>query len=95
MIKKMMEMSERCLAEMRTNQAMILSKEDKQDFHNASTCYLCNGAFTQSNYKVRDHDHRTGAYRGACPNKCNILHFSNRYLPVFFIISKATTHIIY
>ena len=36
------------------------------------------------NYKVRDHDHRTGQYRGAAHTKCNILHYSNRYLPIFF-----------
>jgi hypothetical protein len=48
----------------------------------------------QNNYKVRDHDHRTGQHRGACHNGCNILHYNNKYLPVCFIISKATTHII-
>ena len=84
MITKLMEISDTCIEEMRTNCAMTLSKEDKKDFHNAQTCYLCNGEYTKTNYKVRDHDHRTGEYRGACHNKCNILYYSNRYLPVFF-----------
>jgi hypothetical protein len=84
MIKTSNEIAERCIADMRTNKAMTLSKEDQKDFQNAQTCYLCDGGFTESNYKVRDHDHRTGQYRGACHNKCNILHYSNRYLPVFF-----------
>ena len=86
MIKKLMEISERCIAEMRVNQKMILSDEDKKDFRDATCCYLCNDEFTETNHKVRDHDHRTGQYRGACHNRCNILHYSNRYLPVFFII---------
>jgi hypothetical protein len=34
--------------------------------------------------KVRDHDHRTGNYRGAAHNCCNINYFNNRYLPVVF-----------
>ena len=34
--------------------------------------------------KVRDHDHRTGCYRGAAHSKCNINFFSNRYVPVVF-----------
>ncbi len=33
--------------------------------------------------KVRDHDHRTGEYRGACHNGCNINYYANRYLPIF------------
>jgi hypothetical protein len=84
MIKKMLELSERCIAEMRTNQEMILTIEEKINFKDAETCYLCDGEFTERNWKVRDHDHRTGNYRGACHNRCNILHFTNRYLPVFF-----------
>ena len=34
--------------------------------------------------KVRDHDHRTGCYRGPAHNKCNINFFTNRYVPVVF-----------
>jgi hypothetical protein len=69
---------------MRTNPDIILTREDKNDFKVAETRYLCNGDFSDANYKVRDHDHRTGQYRGACHNRCNILHITNRYLPVFF-----------
>ncbi len=45
---------------------------------------LCNeGIGEKGRAKVRDHDHRTGEYRGACHNACNINYFQNRYLPVF------------
>ena len=40
--------------------------------------------FTKQNYKVTDHCHRTGEYRWAAYNMCNINFFSNRYLLVFF-----------
>jgi hypothetical protein len=84
MIKKLRELSERCIEELRENQEMVLTREDKINFKDAETCYLCEGEFTEKNWKVRDHDHRTGHYRGACHNRCNISHFTNRYLPVFF-----------
>ena len=33
---------------------------------------------------MRDHDHRTGQFRGAAHDKCNIKCFTNRYLTVIF-----------
>lgn len=42
-----------------------------KDFNNACTCYHCNLPFTSDNYKVRDHDHLNGKYRGAAHLKCN------------------------
>ena len=53
----------------------------------ADCCFLCNESFNnddKSLYKVRDHDHLTGKYRGAAHCKCNINFFSNRYLPIVF-----------
>jgi hypothetical protein len=76
---------------MRMNQDLTISTEDKNKLKDAKTCYPYKGPWTDTHYKVRDQDHSTGRYRGACHNRCNILHFSNRYLPVFFIILKATT----
>ena len=40
-------------------------------------------------YKVRDHGHLTGKYRGAPHNRCNIDYFNNIYLPVFFHSLKS------
>ena len=39
---------------------------------------------TRTTKKVRNHDHRTGCYRGAAHDKCTINYFSNRLLPVIF-----------
>ena len=61
-----------------------MTDHDKCDFCAAKTCHICHKAFIKQNYKVRDHDHRTGKYRGAAHNSCNINYFANRYLPVVF-----------
>jgi hypothetical protein len=61
-----------------------MSRNNENDFRYSEKCYICNGEFTNSNYKVRDHCHRTGKYRGAAHTRCNIKYFNNRYLPVVF-----------
>ena len=45
---------------------------------------MCNGELTKSSYKVRDHWHITGKYRGAAHTQCNVNYYTNRYLPVVF-----------
>ncbi len=67
------------------NTEIYLSLEEEVTHREAETCMLCNGGFGEekAKRKVRDHDHRTGAYRGACHSSCNINFFQNRYLPVF------------
>jgi hypothetical protein len=84
MIIELFQLAATCINEMRENEKMKLSKEDRINFHNADSCYLCGACFDESKAlcKVIDHDHRTGKYRGACHAKCNINYFSNRYLPV-------------
>ena len=69
---------------------MTMAAKDNRDFYNATHCYLCQAEFPTNDRseaklnKVRDHDHRTGCYRGAACAGCNINYFSNRYVPVVF-----------
>ena len=71
---------------MKHNERIHMTEHDNKSFNEATTCYLCEETFEKEGClsKVRDHDHRTGAYRGAAHSKCNINYFSNRYLPVVF-----------
>ena len=84
MIVELKELADTCVLEMRKNQEMKLTPEDKLDFENATTCSICGECFTEGEMTCRDHDHRTGKYRGATHAKCNINYFCNRYLPVVF-----------
>jgi hypothetical protein len=84
MIVELNRTSEEIVKEMRHNEEMKLTEKDKADFYNAKWCHICKTYFTGKDKKVRDHDHRTGKYRGAAHDKCNINYFTNRYLPVVF-----------
>ena len=84
MIEQLRVLSKRCIEEMQHNQDMKLTEADKKDFCNATQCHICKGPFGDKCRKVRDHCHRTGCYRGAAHNACNINYYLNRYLPVVF-----------
>ena len=46
-LKKLQELSDMCIAEMRINQQMILTREGKTNFNKSKTCYICNAEHTQ------------------------------------------------
>ncbi len=72
---------------MKTNTEMMMSIEEEQQFDDSAKCSICNDYFDKTmktNYKVRDHDHRTGKFGGDEHANCNINQFSNRCLPVVF-----------
>ena len=80
-------LAEKCIKEMQENERMVMTEADERAFKRAKCCHICQKAFANDENKmkkVRDHDHRTGKFRGAAHNKCNINFFSNRYLPVVF-----------
>jgi hypothetical protein len=87
MTQELNELSDKCIEEMRKNERMKMTKNDWIDYDCSIFCHLCEEEFDENVCKlskVRDHDHRTGAFRGAAHSCCNINYFSNRYLPVVF-----------
>lgn len=84
MIKELNRTANDIVKEMRENERMRMTDKDELNFKKAKCCFICNKKFTEQNYKVRDHDHRTGIYRGAAHSKCNINYYCNRFLPVVF-----------
>ena len=69
---------------------MILLTRDEWELHNKQeVCYVCKKGFTtyDSNkeyYKVKDHCHYTGKYRGAAHNICNLRYKTPKKIPVAF-----------
>ena len=52
-----------------------LTKKEEENYNNQNVCYICKKEFDKSDkkhYKVRDHCHYTGNYRGAAHNICNL-----------------------
>ena len=66
-----------------------LTPEEEKDFKSAKVCYICEQEFgvyekTGEIFKVRDHCHFTGKYRGAAHNECNLKCRKPLILPVVF-----------
>ena len=71
-----------------TNVKLCMTKVDKKDFQQATTCYMCKSGFIPNDplkKKVKEHDHLNGKYRGAACQECNDkAKLNRRYLPVIF-----------
>ena len=73
-----------------------LTKEENEDYNNQKVCYICKKEFITSDtiessslegnkhYKVRDHCHYTGKYRGAAHNICNLRYKIPKDIPIIF-----------
>ena len=86
--QKFVEMLEEDIIEI-TNipeKKMIFGEKDKERFDKETKCWICNEKFTNDvkDYKVRDHCHFTGRYRGAAHNLCNIKYKKPNFTPVVF-----------
>ena len=62
---------------------MIFGEKEKDK---ETKYWICNEKFTNDDkiYKVRDHCHFTGRYRGAAHNSCNLNHRNPNFTPVVF-----------
>ena len=73
---------------MKQNEKMKLTAEDEKTFQKSKHCYLCKKPFqknptSRGQFKVRDHDHQTGDFRGACHSSCNLnFNFNHFRIPV-------------
>jgi hypothetical protein len=86
--KRIREIESDIMKTLTGNKAMIMTEQDKQDFANATKCYICGEEIMPNDKKgckVRDHCHITGKYRGCAHNVCNInYNYKNLKIPVFF-----------
>src|SRR5436190_9120067 len=59
-----------------------MTEIDKIVFENATLCHICKKPLNGDS--VRDHDHRTGRFRGAAHNCCNLNYKESKKIPVIF-----------
>ena len=64
---------------------MVFGIQEKQQYEKETRCWICKGEFNDDkNYKLRDHCHFTGRYRGAAHNLCNLKYRKPKFTPVVF-----------
>ena len=66
---------------------MPLTVEEKIHYNEQEICYICKKEFDKNNkkhYKVRDHCHYTGKYRGAAHDMCNLRYKIPKEIPAVF-----------
>ena len=62
-----------------------LTDAQNAEYKEAESCHICLKSFNDpSNYKVRDHCHYTGLYRGPAHNNCNLKYKIPNYIPIAF-----------
>lgn len=71
-----------------------LNEKEWQGYKNVGSCYMCSKPFTQDDYKVRDHDHATGEYRGAAHRSCNIQKKRKIVIPIIHNFRDYDAHLI-
>lgn len=60
-----------------------LTDEEKLNYENSSNCHICEHVFNDvNNYKVRDHCHLTGKFRGAAHLNCNLNYKVVDFVPI-------------
>ena len=64
---------------------MIFTKRKRAIYEKSTSCWICGKGFTdEKDYKVRDHCHYTGKFRGAAHNSCNLKFRRPKFTPVIF-----------
>ena len=62
---------------------MPLSEQEQQNYNQAQICHICKkGDFTENRFKVRDHCHVSGMFRGAAHSDCNLKYQNQSFIPV-------------
>ena len=84
MFKELNKLAYTCINKMKHDEYMIMSAQDMTNARCQTSCHICNSCFQEGDVKCRDHDHRTGKFRGMTYQKCNINFYSNFYLPIVF-----------
>ena len=81
-VEHMVELEERILDVIHNVEPMEMTVVDVRAFETATICSICSQELGV--YRIRDHCHVTGKYRGAAHNACNLNMKQRERIPVFF-----------
>ena len=77
-IDTVLEQAERAINYFKENSKPLqMGKEEEERFQKENTCHLCEETIYDEDDKVRNHDHVTGKFLGACHNRCNLSYKQN------------------
>lgn len=92
-LRRLLTYRNMCFEYLFNEERLVMTSADWEDFNKAKECYVCRKPFPVDDgtkatkkkalCKVRDHDHITGAYRGAAHSACNLKLRTIYKLPVF------------
>jgi hypothetical protein len=88
-LRRILEYRASCFEYLFDEKRLVMTDADRRDFDDASECYICANPFKSGKQiaivdrKVRDHDHVTGAYRGAAHSSCNLRLRTTYKIPIF------------
>ena len=69
---------------MKQSQEINMGREDSKRLFNATCCHICKNNYSKKEIKARDPCHRTGQFRGAPHQTCNINDSSQRLFTTIF-----------
>ena len=87
LMESLQKLEEELLPYQKQVKPLVLTAEEQAQHDTATHCYLCSDPILEESgpwSKVRDHNHATGAYRGAAHSHCNIQKKRSYHIPVFF-----------
>ncbi|GFW13497.1 uncharacterized protein TNCV_1209631 [Trichonephila clavipes] len=79
-LTKLLDEEKSILDTLRFVKLMVFSMTDEENFKSSTLCSICENPLNGD--AVRDHDHLTGAYRGAAHHRCNLNFKLANYIPV-------------
>ena len=77
------------------NKELVMTKEENEGFKNSTKCWIYDKDYIDNGFKVRDHYHITGKYRGSAHRDCNInLKLNHKTSVVFQNLKNYDFHLI-
>jgi hypothetical protein len=80
--QKLFEVYDEIKRQMTINLPLMMTSEDEAIFQSATHCHICEKPLGTD--RVRDHCHRTGRFRNAAHNECNLNFKLTKKIPVLF-----------